>query len=162
MKKLLFLVIPFLLVSCNIATAPTHDFHIHAGFQVYIDNTLVNFSDVRFMYFKPCGLAKDEIKTIKDKVHLHDQIGEALHIHDKDVTWKDAMDSLGVVTGSGATFYVDGTKDTLLLSEKIQAFQSASIFIGKTTDIEKKVAARVTKDRLVEIEKQKGENCGKE
>lgn len=162
MKKLLFLIFPFLLVSCSIANAPTREYHAHAGFQVFIDNKLQDFSGVGNMYFKPCGLVPDEIKTLKDKVHLHDQIGDVLHIHDATISWKDAMDSIGVVTGSGATFYVDGKEDNLLLTEKITEFESASIFIGKNTDIEKKVAGRVTKERMVEIENKKAENCGKE
>lgn len=72
---------------------PAH-VHLHAGFQVYQGNTRADFTDIRYIYFMPCGLPDDQISTIQDKIHLHDQVGDVAHIHAAGITWRNLFESL--------------------------------------------------------------------
>ena len=41
--------------------------HYHAGFQVYIDDELQDFSDVKFMHIEPCSEEEHEEETEEHK-----------------------------------------------------------------------------------------------
>jgi hypothetical protein len=151
----------------NSSETPDHaGVHYHAGFQIYVDDALQNFSDFQFMELKPCG--PDDI-TDEDTVHLHGGRGDVVHVHHAGMTWANLGQYL--VERSGANLseddlqktaveaYVNGQKVDDIMSYPIKAYDSVVVFIGKTTDIEGKLKNAVTVDYIKEAEKDK-ENCG--
>jgi hypothetical protein len=57
--------------------------HIHAGFMVYINDKLVDFSVIMYQ--------------LRNKsVHVEDRMGEVIHVHKEGITIGDFFESLGV------------------------------------------------------------------
>src|ERR1700730_17097255 len=68
--------------------------HFHAGFQVYVDDKLQDFSDFKYMHEAPCTvngkpLTNNHVDEQIEKAHLHDQIGDVVHVHRLGATWSD-------------------------------------------------------------------------
>ncbi len=140
--------------------------HYHAGFQMYIDDKLQDFSGFQYMELKPC--TPDSL-TEEDTVHLHNDVGDVVHVHHAGMTWSNlaqylierseanlSEDEMQKATVVG---YVNGEKVDDILSYPIKAYDSVVVFIGKTTDVEGKLKNAVTIDHIKDIEADK-ENCG--
>lgn len=131
-----------------------NDIHIHAGFQLYKDDQRVDFTDFTYMSVKPCGEedhgdGKGGYSKLDD-IHLHDGIGDVIHIHTANVTWGDVFASLNVDV-QGIVAYVDGKELRDPLSYQVQDGESWVFTVGKTTDIEEKLVQRVSQERIEEI-----------
>ena len=139
--------------------------HYHAGFQVYVNNKLQDFSGQKYMSAKPCG-DHDEIEHSaediqNEKAHLHDQNGDVEHTHEPNAVWGDLFKNIDYKFPSGAMkTYVNGELyNDDILKKPIVANESVVIFVGTNTDIDKKLAGAITKTRILEIEN-KSEDCG--
>jgi len=56
--------------------------HYHAGFQVYVDGVKQDFSADKYMKVDPCTIAPKTAADVQlDKGHLHDKVGDVVHIH---------------------------------------------------------------------------------
>jgi len=151
-----------LLVSCSGETHGHEEFHIHAGFHIYVDGDKQDYSDSSFMYFMPCSLDDDEKMTAADRVHLHDNIGDVAHIHSEGVTWGTLFESLKIDTdATTVTGYVEGQVVPDVLNEEIKPLDSAVLFLGEVQDVETALAGAVPKERILEIESNTYEKCGK-
>ncbi len=68
-----------------------HETHLHAGFQVYVDGVKQDFSDYQYMEIQPCGITDYGEKTPEEqqleKAHLHDGVGDVVHVHRAGATW---------------------------------------------------------------------------
>ncbi len=60
--------------------------HYHANFAMYIDGEGVDFSDDKYMEdVAGCSLSGE--KMPKDRVHLHENNGDTIHIHSEWAAW---------------------------------------------------------------------------
>lgn len=144
------------------AVEPHIDIHYHAGFQLYKDDRRVDFSDFKYMKVEPCSLDEhDEMSPEEEqleKAHMHDGVGDVVHVHVEGSKWGDLFKNIGYEIGE-VEGYVNGEKVEDILNYPIQAYDSVVIFEGKNTDIEAIVENRVTKEHMVETESN-SENCG--
>lgn len=144
-------------------TPSPEEIHYHAGFQVYKDNILQDYSDFKYMKVEPCSLDSHEDTSPEEeqleKAHLHDGIGDVVHVHRKNAIWADLFTNINVEIDSDVVGYVNGEKVDDILSYPIKAYDSIVILEGKNTDIDKKLKGAVTKEHIVETE-QKSESCG--
>lgn len=142
--------------------------HFHAGFQVYADGKLLDFSDEKYMNTTPCALRDHSNKTETpedlqmDKAHLHDNIGNVAHAHVKGGKWKDLFQNMkfeisskGIVKG-----YVNGEPIDNILNYDIKPFDSVIFLVGdKNKGIDAYLLNAVKKDEIVKAEKM-SETCG--
>lgn len=84
--------------------------HYHANFAVYIDGTREPFKG-RGYYEETaaemCSL--QQVETPKQRAHMHDNVGDVVHVEDHLVTWGNFMQNLGWGLGND---YLK-TKDTM-------------------------------------------------
>lgn len=139
----------------------TDSIHYHAGFQVYQDGQLLDFSSVDYMNLVPCGehaTPGDNKYEQQEKAHLHDNVGDVVHVHRAGATWNDLFFNIEYPLPAGSEGYVNGTAVNNLLAQPIIENQSVVFFVGENRDKESKVQNRVTLERIQEISKQ-SENC---
>jgi hypothetical protein len=68
-------------------------YHVHADFQIVIGDVLVNLDDDRFQTTGQQELHQD--------AHLHNNNGNVKHIHARNVTFAEFLDSLGITLTDG-------------------------------------------------------------
>jgi len=140
---------------------PEKEIHYHAGFVVFQDNKKLDFSDIKYMHAKPCGDEEEDEHSPEEeqieKAHLHDYVGDVVHVHREDSKWKDLFTNLKFTVGySKATAYINGEKIDNFENQIINPYDSIVIFIGEN-DL-KFIKDAVTKKYIMEVEK-KGESC---
>lgn len=139
-----------------------HDeYHVHAGFKVFIDDKLIDFSDIKYMYFLPCGLDTADQKTLQDKVHLHDRIGDVVHVHAEGIRWKDLFESLKyeLPTNENIEYFKDGQRVENLLELEIMNEESVLIVVNGTKPESEYLNEQVSLEKIREVASSK-ENCG--
>lgn len=144
--------------------SPKDKVHYHAGFQVYVDDKLQDFSDWKYMHEKPCSVDGKPIDSHEDeqieKAHLHDQTGDVVHVHREGAKWKDLFTNIKYpINDKNLVVYVDGKKVEDFLNKSIEPYESVVIFIGSHKDDEKYLKNAVKRDYIEKIEK-KSETCG--
>lgn len=146
---------------------PAH-VHYHAGIQVYVDDKLQNFSSIKYMTISPCtdkNSKKEEEATEKeiqnDKGHLHDNVGDVVHVHVAGGRWKDFFANIQYPfpPGKSVFAFVNGKSVEDILNTPIRAYDSVVIFIGTRDNMKEDLKKAVTVDHIKEIEK-KSELCG--
>lgn len=135
--------------------------HYHAGFHIYIDGKLQDYSSTEFMHLKPCG-AHDDTGDKEDeqleKAHLHDNVGDVIHVHRNDVVWDDVFTNLKVkLPKTSVSAYINGKKITDIKKYPVKAYDSLVLMIGKNDMAYLKDA--VTVNHIKQNEK-KSESCG--
>lgn len=136
--------------------------HIHAGFQVYADGKLQNFSLNKYMSIESCKEEIHEKKTEdeiqEEKAHLHDNVGDVVHSEREGARWKDLFTNIhfSFDRSKQITGYVNGQEVRDIFSYPINAYDSVTIFVGKTDKSSLKNA--VTKNKIKEAEKT-SEDC---
>lgn len=165
MKKIyivIFLLI-FLILSgiaiYNSANKPP--VHYHAGFQIYMNGKLQDYSSTEFMHLKPCG-AHEETGDKEDeqleKAHLHDNVGDVIHVHRNGVVWNDVFTNLKIkIPSTSISAYINGKKISDIQKYPVKAYDSLVLMIGKEDTSYLKSA--VTVNQIKQNEK-KSESCG--
>lgn len=129
--------------------------HFHAGFQVYKDNKLQDYSGFEFMHLAPCGKDGHEMspdEEQQEKAHLHDNIGDVVHVHREGATWGDLFNNIKVEINPEIV-YVNGDEFSGdILTYPIKEYDSVVIFEGENTEIAAKVENRVRKERIEQAE----------
>lgn len=122
--------------------------HYHAGFVVYIDGVKQDYSDYKYMNWKPCtqvqGETTEEDEQI-EKAHLHDSVGDVVHVEQAGSVWGDLFKNIGINLPA----------DLPNLNDPIVANSSIVITVGKPVDNPEKVSLEHIKE--VEV---KSELCG--
>jgi hypothetical protein len=131
--------------------------HIHAGFQVYKDESLQDFSDFKYMHEMPCTVDGKPIEGAHideqlEKAHLHDENGDVVHVHRKGALWRDLFTNIKYPISEDAVAYSNGKKVENILDKEIAAFESVVFFEGKHTKDQELLKKAVTKERITEIE----------
>lgn len=102
-------------VKTTIENQPEPAFHEHADFAMYLNGERVDFSLDEFMSVTPCKVVQAPFgvaiaqahgatqDSLKDDVHLHDNIGNVVHVHAEGIDWADFFTSIGM-SFTGTTF----------------------------------------------------------
>jgi hypothetical protein len=150
-KTIVFTIVAFLIVGMGCLKYFQRDeehLHYHAGFRVYIDGQLQDYSDYKYMNFESCSLhdeKKSRAEEQIEKAHLHDGVGDVVHVHRAGAIWGDLFNNIGVTLPS----------DLEILKQAIEPNSSIVITIGKEIDNSEKV----TLEHIKEVEA-KSELCG--
>jgi hypothetical protein len=81
--------------------------HYHANFALYIDGVQDKFSDPSF-YEEVSACSASEQNKPESRVHLHENIGEVLHVHDQAATWGALFANLRYTLGNKILRTQDG------------------------------------------------------
>lgn len=145
-KKKVYLVaaISFILgivwfIAIRLVTYSSDSDHFHANFALYIDGEKEDFKEeVFYEEVSSCGEIDNNPLT---RVHMHDNIGSVVHVHDASATWSNFFENLGLTLGDevlsvrGKT-YVDGENGQLMFFLNGQRVRTLS---GKNIQSEDKL-----------------------
>jgi hypothetical protein len=156
-----FLIAGFWLVNKNRQRTKL-PIHYHVGFLVYIDGVLQDFSDQKYMEISACRLVKEpqtpqELQI--EKAHLHDNVGDVVHVHQPGSTWQDLFTNINFTFPEGKPIagYINGKQIENILSYPIKPYDSVIIIVGDSSGID--LSKYVTVEYIKEVEK-KSESCG--
>lgn len=144
---------------------PHEKTHYHAGFIVVKANQIVDFSKPEFMSFSPClatGAKEEETpeQTQTEKAHLHDEVGDVVHIEEDNAKWGDLFTNLHFPINYSETIaYINGKKVKDIQNQPVKHYQSAVIFIGNNRDTQKFLNQAVTRQHIEETAAQ-SKDCG--
>lgn len=148
MKKLGLLLLLVIVGGYYYYTRPREQVHYHAGFTVYVEGVKQDYSDYKYMNFRPCT-EEETKKTKKDeqieKAHLHDGVGDVVHVEHVGAKWGDLFKNIGVELAEKPD----------ILQQEIVPNSSVVITIGK----EVANPEYVTLEHIKEVEA-KSELCG--
>lgn len=110
--------------------------HYHAGFVVFENGKKLDFSDTKYMFIKPCTVNGSDDNTSGDeqieKAHLHDNVGDVVHIETKDAVWSDLFTNIKFpVDYLKVTGYINGNLVLNFQEQPINPYDSLVLFIGK-------------------------------
>lgn len=136
--------------------------HYHAGFLVYIDDELQDYSNYKYMNFVACtehDTKKSSQEEQIEKAHLHDSIGDVVHVHRKGAIWGDLFKNIKVQIPKDKELvgYINGERVEDIMQQPIAEYSSVVFVIGKS-DIDHSKGV-VTKEHIKEVEA-KSELCG--
>jgi len=144
--------------------------HYHTGFTFIVNGEVQEYSGIEFMQLSPCSIdhddeqAHEESTDPKDRIHLHNQIGNVVHVHVDDVTWKELLTSLGVTELVDLPVTAIDNEGNLIedpLNQKPKEYGSAVFQFGEQTlPKEELMKHQVSKEEILDSEA-KVENCGK-
>lgn len=168
-KRFLYVTIPLVILLITIAVffilknqlIPVKT-HYHAGFVVFQNNKQLSFSDSKYMFIEPCSLNQKNadstaIVQIK-KAHLHDNVGDLVHIERTGAKWQDLFTNINFpIDYSIAAGYINGKKIVNFQTQSIHPYDSLVVFIGKNDS--KFLKQAVTKDYMIRMAK-KSTTCG--
>lgn len=143
---------------------PLEKVHFHAGFKVFQGDEQVDFSDLKYMSISPCSdeeHGREELtpeEQQKEKVHLHDGIGDVAHIHQPDVRWRDLFLNIGYPIDEQVTAYVNSEQIENILDKPIEPFESVIFLQGENSRVDEKIGNPVTREYIDETGK-KSETC---
>src|SRR3989344_8557320 len=65
--------------------------HFHAAFHLYENNSLKDFGEFKYMHISKCTEDQEHVDEDPqlEKAHLHDNIGDVVHVHRNNATWGD-------------------------------------------------------------------------
>jgi len=136
--------------------------HYHAGFVVFDNGKKVDFSDMKYMTIEPCKVDTTETPTAAeiqhDKAHLHDSVGDVVHVHVKGAVWGDLFTNINYpLDYSKVRAFINGQEVSDIKNTPIKAYDSLVIFVG-TVD-KNLLSQAVTINHIKEVES-KSETCG--
>jgi hypothetical protein len=102
MKKYIFFTLALILTGLltYIFTPRPYQVHHHANFAVYKDGQMVDFSNSVYMEeTSRCNITTDI--HAEDRIHLHDNKGNLVHVHMAASTWGDLFANLSWGIGNG-------------------------------------------------------------
>lgn len=130
-------------VSFKISQIPTKPVHYHANFAVFVDGKQEDFTKPQLMHIKPCSNDEAESNDPKENVHLHDQIGNVVHLHADGIHWNFFLSTIHFdlakkTEGKSLTVYSKGLKvDSKILDETIQKQDQILIHIATQSGAQK-------------------------
>lgn len=167
MKKKIILLVSALSMVLSAAAlyfhqTPKSDDHVHyhAGFRVYRDGVLQDYSGYQYMNYVPCSehdAKKSSAEEQIEKAHLHDSVGDVVHVHRRGAMWGDLFININVELPEPVIGFVNGAKVEDIMNTPIESYSTAIIEAGtNTTSHEKEV---VSVDYIKQVEA-KSELCG--
>jgi len=136
--------------------------HYHAGFKVFVDGKLQDFSKTKYMSIKLCGEdeKKQEENEQLEKAHLHDGVGDVVHVEASDAKWTNLFKNINFKIDKSKPIegYVNGKNVKNILDYPIKVYDSVVIVIGKNANVEEYLKKSATRKHIEEVEK-KSETC---
>lgn len=135
------------------------DVHFHAGFHIYTDNRLMEFSDTKYMHVNPC--TEDDtnhVDTSEERAHLHNNIGDVVHVHSSRATWGDLLKTLRFSSNEYRTFYLNGKLAPSLENTFIHEYDQMLLLVGENENIQEKIDTLPDENRIRQAE-QLTESC---
>jgi hypothetical protein len=141
--------------------SPSAKIHYHAGFLVYVDGTLQDFSGDQYMNIDFCSIphAKETPQEIQiGKAHLHDNVGDVVHVHRPGAVWGDLFTNIHYAFPAGKPIagYVNGQAVPDILRDPIKPYDSVIITVGDSSTVD--LTNMVPKSHMVDVEKH-SEGC---
>ncbi len=142
--------------------------HTHAAFAVFHNGQPVDFSIPQYMSVEPCNDKEHAGKNSPaqeqlERVHLHDGVGDIVHVHRANVRWAELFMNLKYVFPGPPVVYRNGQKLDNSLAASIEPYDRILIVaddIGQPApDIATLMASVPAIDRIKAIE-QTSETCG--
>lgn len=137
--------------------------HFHAGFVVWENGKALDFSDDKYMHVAPCAIGGGEhdFSDVKERVHLHNNIGNVAHVHDEGVTWRNLFESLDRqdVLNKKTLGYLNGKSIENPLDQPISAYENMQFFVDTDPVQVDWISTVVTQDMIRQAEKS-AESCG--
>ncbi len=136
--------------------------HYHAGFKVYVDNQLQDYSGYQYMNYTPCSLHDEKKSPAEEqieKAHLHESVGDVVHVHREGAVWGDLFKNIKVNFPEDKVIkgFVDGKSVEDVMATPIASYTTAIILIGDTDA--SRSAEVVSRGHIEEVEKN-SELCG--
>lgn len=156
----------FLGTNNQIVAADSGEVHFHAGFKVYVNGKVQDYSANKYMHLSPCSLVEpteEEKQLPSERIHLHDNFGDVAHIHADHVTWRELFISLkitDIIDEDNASYYVNGERIEDLLDKQVEEYESVEFIFGKEPAAEMRSLNQVTKERILNAESIV-ESCGR-
>ena len=89
---------------------PPQGVHYHANFAVFVDGERLDLSGDRFMEdVAACAADPDAVRP-EDRVHLHDNNPDVVHVHHGGATWGHLFANLGLGLGEDYLVLPDGRR----------------------------------------------------
>lgn len=136
--------------------------HYHAGFRVYREDERQDYSGFKYMNYTPCS-EHNEKKSAEEeqieKAHLHDNVGDVVHVHRAGAVWGDLFKNIKaeLPTDTVVRGYIDGRAVEDIRTEPITAYTTAVILIGES---EASRSGEIVPRTHIEEVEQKSELCG--
>jgi hypothetical protein len=167
MKKLVIIflcIIGVILGYIYIRTKPlstSAKIHYHAGFLVYVDGKLQDFSGDKYMNIDFCSIPhKTETpeKIQIGRAHLHDNVGDVVHIHRAGAVWGDLFTNMHYAFPAGEPIagYVNGQAVPDILNYPIKPYDSIIITVGDSSAVD--LTKMVSRNHILDVEKH-SEGC---
>lgn len=136
--------------------------HYHAGFRVYIDDQLQDYSDYKYMNYVACtehDNKKSKEEEQIEKAHLHDSVGDIVHVHRGGAKWSDLFKNIGVVFDSDKDVrgYIEGEEIKDVLDQSITSYTTAIFIVGESSSSHSN--EKIPLEYIKEVEA-KSELCG--
>lgn len=151
------------MIAANWLYHPSEEhMHIHAGFRVYVDGQLQNYSEYKYMNFVPCSehdAKKSPAEEQIEKAHLHDGVDDVVHVHRSGAKWGDLFKNIKVELplDKGLWGYIDGVQQEDILDALIEPYSTAIFVLGQDNSSHDKEVVSI--EHIKEIEA-KSELCG--
>jgi hypothetical protein len=89
---------------------PPEAVHYHANFLVFVDGERLDLSADRYMEdVAACSADPDQLRP-EDRIHLHENDPDVVHVHHGGATWGHLFTNLGMALGGDYLFLADGTR----------------------------------------------------
>lgn len=166
--------LPFLLlVGCSASEddhqGDRHDsdeVHYHAAFHIYLDGELQDFSSDEFMQGGACSVDPNyepDLTLPVNRIHLHDNIGEVVHVHAEEVTWREIFLSLEIdswLEGRAMVSYRNGEVDRNVLDEVVAEHEVVIFALGEPLPEAEEMIANQPTQKIIDEAEQIVESCG--
>jgi hypothetical protein len=166
MKQITFLLIGIIvailgLTALRLATIQDTSTHFHSNFAMYLNGEEVNFAQDKYMEeVSACSLSKEVLP--KQRAHMHNKVGNLVHVHDHGVTWGHFFLNIGWNLGkdyisddtgtmykntdtSSVKYLLNGESVSNISNVLIKSEDSLLVSFGSETD-------DVSKERFEKIE----------
>lgn len=143
--------------------------HLHAAFRVYVDGEALDFSGIEYMKIMPCNgdrtherLSAEEEQL--EKAHLHDGVGDVVHVHRAGATWGDLFQNIHYTFDRPVTGFRAGSgdpisPDVVTFDTEITAYDRVYFVVGDGTSLGFSNELVPSVDHIKEVEAA-GESCG--
>lgn len=140
------------------------DVHYHAGFSVFVDGVLQDYSGAQFMKISPCLLDEDhehDFSDVTERIHLHNGVGTVVHVHAEGVTWRQLFESVQIahLLDREVYTYRNGEPAPELLDAVVMPYESVIFAFGNDVSETEREQGTVTKAQIDHAEAQV-EACG--
>ncbi len=137
--------------------------HYHAGFLVYINGQLQDYSASQFMHSQTCPVGPKQVVPQDEqieKAHLHSNVGDVVHVHREGAVWQDLFTNIGVNFPADKPIigYSKGNRIDNILTYPIKPNDSVIILVGNETEADASVY--VSQSHIKEVEAAQIETCG--